>query len=818
MNKKNKNKSIKYNDEIMFFDIETSNINAHDKEGNEYTIPQTYLWNIISIKESDLNKINKDNMQIIREGEQQVIDKNKIQVKSKFGRTLEEFINFTKILKNKTICYVHNLSYEFSYLVRETDNGLDDNYLNIFRNINDCLLSHLKDIPKVEFRDSLCLLRKSIKDLGEDIDCEKLEIDYERNLHYYDDLEDNDYDYNERDNIITMLSIAQFLQHKANLIGVKSVKNLPTTSTRYVKEDLKLFGTEKFPVKSKSSKIKNGYQQSKTRRNNSLDDDYNFYKTCKLAFRGGLVCSNPYYTPKYHGNKWLNDVYHIDITSSYVHVMLNNKFPYYSKKTKVEVSNKEKATKIIKVLSNKIKKYGSDYINRKSAGLIIDGKKVEIKGFYAHVTFKNIRLKNKYDIPSIDSAKTSAERIKKDSVDLERFCGKILKAKELSMTLNDPTLESIMIDYDFDDIQCDYIIYTTESQHLPYFELCYLTKEFFNKELLKPHKDESKKNEIEYLLCKSNLNGIYGIKVQDLIKNKITVENNQVVVSERAHTIVDNNDDNKKLFDENLKNRLEQPNIYSDGVYVSCKARLYLIKMKKHLKDIGCKPVYCDTDSLIFRIIDNTEKEVFDSIKEYNNKISKDLLSRDWIKKDIKMLSEIIDKDEEHITQLLSKIGNWDIESKDENGNIKKYELFSTLGPKKYCKVKNGKVETVVSGLSKDIGKLIENYAKQEKISVCESAKLIFKNNTMFDETCSGQTIIKPTTLDKKFIETLRDENDKPLKGYGGNLIEKTSFTLCSTTDTEGILHSELSIFAEKNMLTANQTVNIDKNGVITIR
>ena len=91
-----KSKTIKYNDEVLFFDIETSNIDAHDKEGNEYIIPQTYLCNVISIKESDLNKINKDNMQIIRGNE--VIDNTKIQVKSRFFRTLEDFIEFTKFI------------------------------------------------------------------------------------------------------------------------------------------------------------------------------------------------------------------------------------------------------------------------------------------------------------------------------------------------------------------------------------------------------------------------------------------------------------------------------------------------------------------------------------------------------------------------------------------------------------------------------------------------------------------------------------------------------------------------------------------------
>ena len=169
------------------------------------------------------------------------------------------------------------------------------------------------------------------------------------------------------------------------------------------------------------------------------------------------------------------------------------------------------------------------------------------------------------------------------------------------------------------------------------------------------------------------------------------------------------------------------------------------------------------------------------------------------------MLSEINGKDEEHITHLLSELGNWDIESVDENGNIKPYEAFSTLGPKKYLKVKNGRVDTTISGLSKKIGNLIEDYAKQQQITVIEASKEIFKNNTVFDETCSGKTNIIKNPLNNIII-TLVDKNGMPMKGHGGNIIENTSFNLNSKSDN----------YSQKNMLTVTQTVSVQK-GIIKI-
>ena len=772
---------------IGFFDIETST-NKYYENGNEYVLPQVYLCNLVLIEEQYMDKINKDNIQIIRNNLQNK-DANKYQCYSYFFRTLEDFINFAKKFEDEIIIYVHNLPFEFSYLVEEYKIGINNNK-SIFRG-KDPLKVVISDIPNVEFRDSLALLRKSIKDLGEDIGLPKLTINYNRNLYYYSLLFGNDFDYNERDNIITMLSIADFFQNKAPIIGVNKIKDLSITSTRFFKYYRKFFADKYFPKK---------YNGSKVRRNNSLDEDYEFYNISRMAFRGGLVSVNPLYVPDdYNDNFWsYNSVYHIDVTSSYIYTMLNTKFPYFSKDDSVKIKNKKVATGLIKFLCNEIKENGSDFLHDAGSKINTSNGLSRIRGFYAKIKLKNLRMKYDFDIPSIDSVRTSLA--------LDKYCetyhGKITEADELEIYVNDAVLESIMIDYDFDDIECSYIIYTTKADHLPYYEIVYIMQQFFTKQLLKNNKNTKS---TDYLIAKSGLNAMYGIKVENPIKDKVAVRNNKIVVTQKANSLTNNN--NQILFNEYvINNKNKKTDIYSDGVYISTISRLNLIKMKKYLKDIGCMNIYCDTDSLMFEITNSTEKEVFDKIKKYNNEISNNLLSKNWIKEAIKMLSKINGEDKKHIKDLLSDLGNWDIESVDENGNIKPYEAFSTLGAKKYCKVKNGKVDTTISGLSKKIGNLIEDYSKQQKITVIEAAEEIFKNNTTFDETCSGKTNIIKTTLDKNIINNLRDENNAPVKGYGGNLIEKTSFNLNSKSDDS----------LQKNMLTVTQTVSIQK-GIIKL-
>ena len=329
------------NDEIMFFDIEVSKINCHNvKNGNKYTIPLVYLCNAVLIKKEDLKKVNKDNLQII--SGKQAIDKNKIQCYSHFFRTLKDFINFCKTIKNKTICYVHNLSFEVSYLIRELNNGTDDNK-SIFKDKNDCLTVVFNDIPNIQFKDSYALLRKSIKKLGDELGYPKLSINYSQTLHHYDVLNKIQYDYNERDNIICLLGIANYLKNEAAIIEIEEVDDLPLTSTGFFKDKRYKFGINNECFHDELTNYRVKYRKA------SLDYNLDFYNICKNSFRGGLVSCNPLYMPDEDGNVWLeNEVYHIDITSSYIYTMLNTKFPYYSKKDSIKIKNKQTATTLIK--------------------------------------------------------------------------------------------------------------------------------------------------------------------------------------------------------------------------------------------------------------------------------------------------------------------------------------------------------------------------------------------------------------------------------------------------------------------------------------
>ena len=97
-----------------------------------------------------------------------------------------------------------------------------------------------------------------------------------------------------------------------------------------------------------------------------------------------------------------------------------------------------------------------------------------------------------------------------------------------------------------------------------------MINEFFTKQSLKPYKNDSKINKINYDLSKSGLNGMYGIKVQDLIKDTFDVVDNQVTVSNKAHSNKDSN--NKELFNKYVENtRNKKTDIYSDGVYIENK-------------------------------------------------------------------------------------------------------------------------------------------------------------------------------------------------------------------------------------------------------
>ena len=154
-------------------------------------------------------------------------------------------------------------------------------------------------------------------------------------------------------------------------------------------------------------------------------------------------------------------------------------------------------------------------------------------------------------------------------------------------------------------------------------------------------------------------------------------------------------------------------------------------------------------------------------IKKYNE-----------LKQDIASLDELL-KDSDDLS----------VRSEKEFMVAEKEKIFEEI-QKDLAKQKEKQEEIVIIEIcSKEdfefveiIKNLIEDYAKQQQITVIEAAKEIFKNNTVFDETCSGKTNIIKNPLNNIII-TLVDKNGMPMKGHGGNIIENTSFNLNSKSD-----------------------------------
>lgn len=246
--------------------------------------------------------------------------------------------------------------------------------------------------------------------------------------------------------------------------------------------------------------------------------------------------------------------------------------------------------------------------------------------------------------------------------------GRIVRAKSLSLTLNEIDYKCITNFYDFDDIKViNFKRYKKGYLPKPLVE-CAL-KFYKEKTILK---DVTGK-EIEYNLAKSNLNSIYGMMVTDPIRDNILYNN-----------------DNWGTKKPSPKEAIEQYNnsksrfiAYEWGVWITSYARRNLYT---GILELGCDYIYSDTDSVKYineakhqKYFDNYNKQIIQKIKDvckYHN-----LNFDDFAPKTIK--------------GKIKTIGVW-----DDDGT---YSHFKTLGAKRYMvqDAQTGNVNITVSGINK---------------------------------------------------------------------------------------------------------------------
>ncbi len=746
-----KAKKRQYSQFFMSWDIETSKITADS--GRKISVP--YLSNIL-VTDADTGEI----------------------VERVFDRTMADAINSLNKLSAKygqgdeVLCFCHNLNYEFSYLCRELRNptprkdikNREDIYGNIqtdciFRTKNSPIKVCLEEIPNVEFRCTYAMSNMALWKLGEEVGFSKLDYDYAVLRTPLSQLEQHDYDYNMRDNEIT----SRYIMMKMRERGVTSPNKLPLTATSMSKADRTAGGKELYGDKAI-------VQLSYRKLNEYMTREFN--RASYRCYQGGLTTGNPYYLGIAITT---NDMYSIDITSSYPYQMCSRVFPVFDKDSTLYVKDKRKATRVMRQLED-ISLNDLPFVSKRRIGK-------SIKGYMGTFDIANVRLKEGIDLLPLSVSKCDNFRqIKVQGVVVN---GKVKSAPVIRTTFDNVSFEWFKMCYDYDMLTCDEMWVTTKSKRLNKVETTFLLKNFGFKQNLKGVEGK----ELEYALAKVFCNNNYGIKVMKELKDSFLLVDGEIQRGEFDKLSAQDQDE---VFTSFINNKPKKGNkddknfdIFTDGMYITAYARLQLITMMKELKKLGNTVIYADTDSLKFRCKDwNKTKKFLDkwnaNVREENRNTPSFIEYQNKLNVPEEEFKKVIE------------LGTWDIENYAKDGSCNPYSYFKTLGAKKYAVIHNNKIKTTVAGCSKNIYKYIEMFAEKNGKSKEEALDLIFDVGTCFDESASGRTLsIKE---DRDQLECLQETyQGQQLFSCGGTLIEDTSYTLgISDTDREFLSIEEI--------------------------
>lgn len=263
----------------------------------------SYYFLVLDI-ETSTQEVNGDFMVWLSYGYLNLYNVKGERIETNFFRDWGEY---TFLLKNygrkfygyELLVYVHNLSYEFDFLIKNVSPP-DKIMTNSTHNI---ISGTLQKFPQFRYMCTYQLSGLSLREIGKILNFPKLESDY-HNYFPDDEIDETDKEYCCRDCDIVAKYIVETQLKEYSLL-----KNIPYTKTGRVRKRLKDHYKEY--VKE------HGYPDW------DLMPDEQCYEAMKRAFSGGVVISSLYTT-----NVVIDNVRCFDITSSYPYAMLKEEFPY----------------------------------------------------------------------------------------------------------------------------------------------------------------------------------------------------------------------------------------------------------------------------------------------------------------------------------------------------------------------------------------------------------------------------------------------------------------------------------------------------------
>lgn len=596
-----------------------------------------------------------------------------------------------------TIIYIHNLSYEFDYLIKNIpfvrEHYNKDNTLFLKSRI-----PVIMRLDFLEFRCSYKLLNKSLKKLGENLGFPKLDIDYKKQYFEFSKLPQREYDYNARDVQLMLLAV---LKECNNWKYIKNVGDIPITSTGL---------TRKNNIDINTKKDRNiwagmcAYQQ---------DFTVEHIQFLESVYSGAYNHANAFYT-----GIPLQDVGSIDIISSYPHSILHRNYPRYFK----EYKGKHKLNFLKFCIS----------FNQGTYENIIQNYFTPFeKSFICSIKLKNVKakiLKNNNLILPISYSKCI------DIIGCKLDNGRVFKARELTINCNEVDYYIFEQFYEFELVDCFQLYYTNYHRELPryvtYSVRTYLhekstlkrvvkaveDKELITKDLFYNDKingyifaDEQIESILQldrkvqeqvikdnYRASKNKLNAQYGINVQKLLTPVIWYNlDTDECITEPADEIT-----TKRLYRD-----------FTVGLYVTAYSRLTLFMFALYLiNNTDTILIYSDTDSWkCYGDLEGVKRAVAD----YNA-----------------LIESVTHNSNDY------KIGYFDYETE--------YKYFCTLGCKKYIYADDTNVYATIAGLNKQktTQGLTELY-KSFDYDFNTLCSVAFSPCTIFSASVTGKLVTK---------------------------------------------------------------------------
>lgn len=246
-----------------------------------------------------------------------------------YGREIEDFLKILNMLRKdiKYIIYVHNLAYEFQFML-----NILQPFSTVFaRNAHKPMKVVSELYPNIEFRCSYMLTRLSLDSWGKTLNFQKLHsLDYDELRTPKSKLQPKELEYCERDCLVVYEGIKKYRERYGH------IHQIPLTQTGEVRK----------VVKKKMLKRK-GWQNKVT---HLLPYNAKEYEILFRTFTGGYTHANYSLAGRVHKN-----VSCYDFASSYPYVMISEKFPMTSFFPKsFNIGNIEEYAHIIKVRYNSI--------------------------------------------------------------------------------------------------------------------------------------------------------------------------------------------------------------------------------------------------------------------------------------------------------------------------------------------------------------------------------------------------------------------------------------------------------------------------------